>query len=118
MTNSNDEVVIGRNANSMIWISSLSNFFSWVILVVLLGIGAFQIYGSVQQGVRFGLSGQQLLITVYTILNWLLFPMVAIAMFLLLQAASKVLLMLMDILDTTGASVEDEDVDVVVTEQP
>ncbi len=113
MTNTKEDVVLDRNSNSLIWISSLSNFFSWVVLVVFLALTAFQVYGTVLGGGRLGFN----LNTLYTVINWLIFPVVGIAIFLLLQAGAKALLMLMDIVDNTCPDV-DEDVEVIEVEQP
>lgn len=84
-------------SNSMVWISSISSFFSWIALLVFVILTAFSVYGTLSQGVRLGLN----LSTLYTIVNWLVLFVVGVSLFLILQAAAKALLILLDIRDST-----------------
>jgi hypothetical protein len=80
-------------SNSLIWVSSLSSFSSWAVLVVFLLIVGLNVFGSIQQGMTFGLNVS----TLYNVLNWLLLLSVGVSLFLVLQAIAKGILVLLDI---------------------
>jgi hypothetical protein len=84
-----------RSADSLLWISSAGNVLSWIVLLAFVGIVGITVYGNLDAGLRLQFDLQ----SVYTVLNWLMLLSVGVSIFVLLQAASKGALVLLDILD-------------------
>lgn len=99
---------LDRNGDSLVWISSVSSFVSWLVLVVFVGLVSMTVYGTFASGGQLGLD----LNTLYTVLNWLLLLSIGLGMFLLLQAVSKGIWVLLDLQDHVCPD-DDDNVEVV-----